>query len=86
MGSARKRSTRLSSPNEPDVKRLVGTEGNFGEQLGLSKDWVVRIVRLVGNYAEVYDRNVGRSPGSRSRVASTRLWTNGGILYAPPVR
>jgi len=72
--------------DEPDVRRLVGTEGNFGEQLGLSKDWVVRIVGLVGNYVEVYDRNVG----SKSRLKIPRglnaLWTNGGILYAPPVR
>jgi general L-amino acid transport system substrate-binding protein len=72
--------------SQPDVKRLVGTEGNFGEQLGLSKDWVTRIVRLVGNYAEVYDRNVG----SKSRLKIPRgvnaLWTNGGILYGPPVR
>ena len=72
--------------DEPDVKRLVGTDGNFGEQLGLTKDWVVRIVRHVGNYADVYDRNVG----SKSRLKIPRglnaLWTNGGILYAPPVR
>jgi general L-amino acid transport system substrate-binding protein len=71
---------------EPEVRRLVGTDGNFGEQLGLSKDWVVRIVGLVGNYVEVYDRNVG----SKSRLKIPRglnaLWTNGGILYAPPVR
>ena len=57
--SAPRRSTRRSSRTKPDVKRLVGTEGNFGEQLGLTKDWVVRVVRLVGNYADVYDRNVG---------------------------
>ena len=52
---------------EPDVRRLVGTDGNFGEQLGLSKDWVVRIVGLVGNYVEVYDRNVG----SKSRTENS---------------
>jgi general L-amino acid transport system substrate-binding protein len=72
--------------DQPDVRRLVGTEGNFGEQLGLSKDWVARITRLVGNYAEAYDRNVG----SKSRLKIPRglngLWTKGGILYAPPVR
>jgi general L-amino acid transport system substrate-binding protein len=71
---------------QPDVKRLVGTEGNFGEQIGLTGDWVVRVIRLVGNYAEVYDRNVG----VRSRLGIPRginqLWTNGGILYAPPIR
>ena len=70
----------------PDVRRLVGNEGNFGEQIGLTKDWAVRVVRLVGNYADVYDRNVG----VKSKLAIPRginqLWTNGGILYAPPIR
>ena len=72
--------------NQPDVKRLLGTEGNFGEQLGLSKDWVARIVRLVGNYAEVYDRNVGAKSRLKIPRGLNALWTNGGILYAPPIR
>ena len=71
---------------QPEVKRLVGTEGNFGEQLGLTKDWVVRIVRQVGNYGEVFERNVG----SGSKLGITRelnnLWNKGGIQYAPPIR
>ncbi len=72
--------------NQPDVKRLVGTEGNFGEQLGMSKDWMVRIVRLVGNYAEVYDRNVGAKSRLKIPRGLNALWTNGGVMYAPPVR
>ena len=44
---------------KPDVMRLVGTEGNYGEDLGLTRDWAARIIRHVGNYGEVYDRNVG---------------------------
>ena len=72
--------------NQPDVKRLVGTEGNFGEQLGLSKDWVARITRLVGSYAEIYDRNVGAKSRLKIPRGLNALWTNGGILYAPPVR
>jgi general L-amino acid transport system substrate-binding protein len=72
--------------NQPDVKRLVGTEGNFGEQLGLSKDWVARIVRHVGNYADAYDRNVGAKSRLKIPRGLNALWTNGGILYAPPVR
>jgi general L-amino acid transport system substrate-binding protein len=72
--------------NMPEIKRLVGTEGNFGEQLGLTKDWVVRIVKHVGNYGEVFDRNVGT--GSRLGISRgiNRLWTKGGIQYAPPIR
>jgi general L-amino acid transport system substrate-binding protein len=70
----------------PEVRRLVGVEGNFGEQLGLSKDWVVRIMKHVGNYAEVFDRNVGT--GSRLGISRglNRLWNKGGIQYAPPIR
>jgi general L-amino acid transport system substrate-binding protein len=71
---------------KPEIKRLVGTEGNFGEQAGLTKDWAVQIVRQVGNYGEVFERNVG----TESRLGIPRglnhLWTTGGILYAPPIR
>ena len=72
--------------DRPDVKRLLGTEGNFGEQLGLAKNWAERIIRLVGNYGEVFERNVGS--GSRLGIARgvNNLWTKGGIQYAPPIR
>ena len=50
---------------QPEIRRLLGVEGNFGEQLGLTRDWVVRIVRQVGNYGEVFERNVGT--GSQAR-------------------
>jgi general L-amino acid transport system substrate-binding protein len=75
----------MKSP-QPEIKRLMGTEGAYGEQLGVTKDWVVRIVKLVGNYGEVYDRNVGS--GSKLGISRglNRLWTKGGIQYAPPVR
>src|SRR2546430_2679974 len=60
--------------NMPEVKRLVGTEGNFGEQLGLTKDWVVRVVKHVGNYGEVFERNVGSGSRLRIRPGINRLW------------
>jgi general L-amino acid transport system substrate-binding protein len=71
---------------KPDVKRLVGNEGGYGEQVGLTKDWAVRIVRLVGNYSEVFERNVG--VGSKLGVPRgiNQLWNVGGIQYAPPIR
>ena len=72
--------------DKPDIKRTVGAEGNLGEQLGLSKDWVVRIVKHVGNYGESFERNVGAS--SRLGIARglNNLWSKGGIQYAPPLR
>src|SRR3954453_9272105 len=72
--------------SNPDIRRLLGAEGEFGEQLGLAKDWAARAVRAVGNYGEIYERNVG----TQSRLSIPRglnaLWTQGGIQYAPPVR
>ena len=75
----------LKSPN-PDIKRMLGTEGNFGEQLGLTRDWVVRIVKHVGNYGESFDRNVGTASKLGIERGLNRLWTKGGIQYAPPIR
>ena len=75
----------LKSEN-PEIKRLLGTEGKFGEQVGLTPDWVVRIVKHVGNYGESFERNVGQ--GSLLKIARGQngLWTKGGLQYAPPVR
>ena len=71
---------------KPDVRRFVGAEGAFGRGLGLDNAWAIRAVKAVGNYAEIFDRNVG----TRSKLAIPRglnqLWSAGGILYAPPVR
>jgi general L-amino acid transport system substrate-binding protein len=75
----------LKSDN-PDIKRFLGGEGNFGEQLGLPKDWALKIVKLVGNYGEVFEKNVGQ--GSQLKIARglNALWTKGGLQYGPPVR
>jgi general L-amino acid transport system substrate-binding protein len=70
----------------PEIKRLLGGEGKFGEQFGLSNDWVVRIVKATGNFGESYDRNLG----PKTRLAIPRglnaLWNKGGLMYAPPIR
>ncbi len=70
----------------PEIKRLLGSEGKFGEATGLTNDWAVRIIRHVGNYGEIFEANVGS--GSRLKIArgQNNLWTNGGLQYAPPVR
>jgi general L-amino acid transport system substrate-binding protein len=74
------------SSAKPEIKRLVGSEGNFGEQMGLTRDWAVRIIRRVGNYAEVYERNIGVKSKLGIPRGINQLWTSGGILYAPPIR
>ncbi|SFI03283.1 amino acid ABC transporter substrate-binding protein, PAAT family (TC 3.A.1.3.-) [Bosea sp. OK403] len=75
----------LKSPN-PEIKRLLGVEGKFGEGIGLTADWAYRIVKLVGNYGESFEKNVGQ--GSLLKIARGQngLWTKGGLQYAPPVR
>jgi general L-amino acid transport system substrate-binding protein len=76
----------MMKSTNPDVKRLVGTEGNYGEQLGLTKDWAVRIIKLVGNYGESFDRNVGAGSPLKIDRGLNKLWNKGGIQYAPPIR
>ena len=72
--------------DNPEIKRLLGIENNFGEQLGLTKDWVYRIVKLVGNYGEVFERNVGQGSPLKIARGLNALWTKGGVQYAPPIR
>ena len=71
---------------KPDVMRLVGTEGTYGEDLGLTKDWAVRIIRHVGNYGEIYERNVGSESNLHIPRGLNQLWNAGGIQYAPRIR
>jgi general L-amino acid transport system substrate-binding protein len=75
----------LKSTN-PEIRRLLGVEGNYGEQLGLSKDWAYRIIKHVGNYGEIFDKNVGRGSPLKISRGLNALWTKGGLQYAPPVR
>ncbi len=86
LGVSSKTIERAMQSEKPEVKRLVGTAGNFGELAGLTNDWAARIVRLGGNYGEVFERNIGtKSPLGIPRGLN-HLWTMGGIQYAPPIR
>jgi general L-amino acid transport system substrate-binding protein len=75
----------LESTN-PDIRRILGKEGEFGKGIGLNADWAYQIVKQVGNYGEIFDKNVGS--GSRINIArgQNALWTKGGLQYAPPIR
>ena len=68
------------------VRRMLGVEGKFGEGLGLSNDWVVNIVKQVGNYGESFDRNVGAGSTLKLPRGLNNLWTKGGLQYGPPIR
>jgi general L-amino acid transport system substrate-binding protein len=86
LGITSKNVDEMLKSNSPDIKRLLGAEGSFGEQLGLPKDWAYKIVKLVGNYGEVFDRNVGAGSPLKIDRGLNKLWTKGGLQYAPPVR
>jgi general L-amino acid transport system substrate-binding protein len=70
----------------PEVRRFIGAEGDFGKGIGLPRDWAQQIVATVGNYGESFERNLGT--GSRIAIdrGLNRLWTQGGLQYAPPIR
>ena len=86
LGITQKNADEMAKSDKPELKRAFGTDGNLGEQLGLTKDWLSRIVKAVGNYGESFDRNVGA--GSKLGIARglNQLWSKGGIQYAPPIR
>ncbi len=75
----------LGSEN-PDVLRLLGVEGDLGQAMGLANDFCVQIIRQVGNYAEIYDRNLGPDTGVFIPRGLNSLYTEGGLLYSPPFR
>jgi len=75
-----------ASSQDLEVKRLLTGEGEMGERLGLTNDWPYHVIKLVGNYAEVYDRNIGPATPIGLERGVNALWTKGGILYAPPYR
>ena len=70
----------------PEIKRLLGSEGNFGDGLGLTPDWAYRIIKHVGNYGEVFDRNLGEGSKLKIKRGVNALWTKNGLQYSPPIR
>jgi general L-amino acid transport system substrate-binding protein len=74
-----------TSPN-PEIRRMLGTEGEFGRGIGLDNDWVVSIIKAIGNYGESFERNLGRASPLKIARGRNALWTNGGLMYAPPIR
>ena len=76
----------MMKSTNPDIKRLLGTEGEFGKGLGVANDWAYQIAKKVGNYGEVYDRHFGPNTPINIERGQNKLWTQGGLQYAPPVR
>src|SRR5579863_9011252 len=72
--------------DDPETRRLLGVEGQYGEALGLTNDWAYRIIKHVGNYGEVFERNVGQGSPLKIVRGLNALWTKGGLQYGPPIR
>jgi general L-amino acid transport system substrate-binding protein len=71
---------------DPVIRRLLGLEGELGQELGLSNDFVARVVGKVGNYGEIFDHNLGPGTPFNMDRGPNALWTKGGLIYAPPFR
>ena len=86
LGVTKANVEQMKASENPEIKRLLGTEGKFGEAIGLSNDWAVRIIRHVGNYGESFERNVGEGSPLKIKRGQNALWTKGGLQYGIPVR
>src|ERR1700730_1265004 len=86
LGIAKGNVDEMLKSQSPEVRRVLGLEGNSGESLGLTNDWVVRIVKAVGNYGEMFEHDVGADSPLKIERGLNRLWSKGGLQYAPPLR
>jgi general L-amino acid transport system substrate-binding protein len=86
FGVTSKNLDQMRDTTNPEIKRLLGTEGEFGKGIGLDNDWAYQAIKAVGNYGESFERNVGQ--GSRLNISrgQNALWRDGGLQYAPPIR
>ena len=76
----------MKSSTDPVVQRILGTSEDTGKLLGLDKEWAYRAIKAVGNYGEVFERNVGPKSALKLPRGANNLWNKGGLMYAPPVR
>jgi general L-amino acid transport system substrate-binding protein len=76
----------MTKNDNPEIKRMLGSEGKFGEAIGLTNDWAFRIIKHVGNYGEIFEKNVGQGSPLKIQRGQNALWTKGGLQYAPPIR
>ncbi|HIX61455.1 MAG TPA: amino acid ABC transporter substrate-binding protein [Candidatus Halomonas stercoripullorum] len=86
MGITSENVDEMLNSEDPDIARLLGQDGNYGEAMQLEADWAYNIVKQVGNYGESFERNVGMDSPLQIERGLNALWTNGGIQYAPPIR
>ncbi|MBI1239403.1 MAG: transporter substrate-binding domain-containing protein [Alphaproteobacteria bacterium] len=86
LGVSSQNVAEMRRSESPEIRRLLGEEGSFGEAMGLSNAWALQILRHVGNYGEIFDRNLGEGSPLKIERGKNALWTKGGLQYAPPIR
>jgi general L-amino acid transport system substrate-binding protein len=86
LGVTKANVEQMKTSENPEIKRLLGTEGKFGEAIGLTNDWAVRVIKHVGNYGEVFEKNVGEGSRLKIKRGQNAQWTKGGLQYGIPVR
>ncbi len=86
LGVNSKNVEEMKKSTNPDVKRLLGVEGDKGKDFNLANDWMAVVIKQVGNYGEIFERNVGQGSPLKIQRGLNALWNQGGLQYAPPVR
>lgn len=86
LGVSSSNASSMRNSDNPAIQRLLGTEGNFGREMGIDNDWAYNIISMVGNYGEVYEANVGPNTPLKLVRGVNALWTEGGLQYGPPIR
>jgi len=86
LGITSENVTEMLKSEDPNIRRFLGVEGELGSGAGLEDDFMVKVIEAVGNYSEVYDRNLGADSEFKLERGLNALWKDGGLLYAPPFR
>ena len=86
LGITSKNVDDMLKSSDPQIQRFLGVSPGNGEALGLSEKWAYNVVKMVGNYGEVFERNVGRNTPLKLERGLNALWTQGGIMYTPPFK
>jgi general L-amino acid transport system substrate-binding protein len=86
LGVTSKNADEMLKSTNPEIKRLLGVEGDFGKSLGLNNDWAYQIIKKVGNYGERFEADLGDGSQLKIKRGLNELWTKGGLQYSPPIR
>ena len=86
LGVTQENVDEMMKSENPEIRRLLGQDKNYGEAIGLGQDWVVNIIKGVGNYGEIFERNIGVNTPLKIQRGQNALWTDGGLQYGMPIR